>query len=84
MYAGWNWQWKPNTPGVLKTMGFEEDSPEMSPVSKLNASPGFDVTVWSAVSSFFMTSVLFTPMTRIMFAGVKLISEIPEPDGATT
>ena len=52
-------------------------------VSKLNESPGFEVIVWSAVSSFFITSVLLTPITSTMFAGAKLSSEITAPAGAT-
>ena len=83
MYAGWNWQWYGYTPGVVKTIGEDEDRPDMSPVSKLNVSPGFDVNVWSAVSAFFITRVLLTPIINTMFAGAKLISDIPAPDGAT-
>ena len=63
-------------------IGLEEERPEMSPVSKLTGSPGLDVTVWSAVSSFFNTIVLFTPITRTKSWGEKLTSLIPEPAGA--
>jgi len=67
----------------VNTIGEDEDRPDMSPVSKLNVSPAFEVIVWSAVSAFFNTSVLLTPITSTMFAGVKLISDIPAPAGAT-
>lgn len=54
-------------------MGEDVDRPDMSPVSKLNESPGFDVIVWSDESSFFNTSVLLKPIMSTMFAGAKLI-----------
>jgi hypothetical protein len=82
MYAGWNWQWYAYVPGVVKVIGSEDERPEMSPVSKLTGSPGFEVIVWSAVSWFFNTIVLLTPITRTRSCGEKLISLIPDPAGA--
>ena len=66
----------------MKTIGADEDRPDMSPVSKLNESPGFEVKVWSAMSSFFKTTVLLTPITNVTLAGEKLARLLPDPAGA--
>jgi hypothetical protein len=54
-------------------MGEDEDKPDMSPVSKAIGSPGLAVIVWSAVSSFFNTNVLLTPITSTKLAGKKFV-----------